>query len=198
MRYRPLLGQLLTALVTLLGVVAVGAVLLEGFPLDALRAAPVVALVVVLCWALFWLPVLIVEEHAVTVRNVFVTHHVPWAAIERIDTKYALTLDTPGKRITVWVAPAPTRIAAREATRGEALSAPASARAAERSVRPGDLPTSESGAAAAVLRRHWEQLRDDGVFDRLTVAPRIRTKPNLATLVTLGVLVVATAISVAL
>lgn len=191
MRYRPLFGRILTVLVAAVAAVAIGGLLLEGLVLDAVRLAPVALLVAVLCWALFWAPVLVVEEHAITVRNVFVTHHVPWPAIERIDTKYALTLYTPERRIAVWVVPAPARQAAREATRGDLRIAAESARGADRAVRPGDLVSTESGAVSAVIRRRWEQLRDDGVFDRILAPQRIRSELHLATLVALGGLLVA-------
>lgn len=198
MRYRPLFGRILTVLVAAIAVVAIGWLLIDGLVLDALRVAPVVLLVAVLCWALFWAPVLAVEEHAITVRNVFLTHHVPWPAIERIDTKYALTLYTPERRIPVWVVPAPSRHAARDATRGDVRLATDSARAADRSVRPGDLPSTESGAVSALLRRHWEQLRDDGVFDRVLVPQRIRTEVHVATIATIAALLVASVLGAVL
>ena len=190
--YRPLFARVLTGVVTLLGAIAVGGLVLQGSWLEIARYAPVTLLVVALCWALFWLPDLRIEEHAVTVRNILRTHHIPWPAIERIDTKYALTLYTRERAIPVWVAPAPSRSRARDATLGEARNVPESAKAAEGSVRPGDLPSTESGAAALIIRRHWEQLRDDGVFDRITTPQRIRTEWNLPIAILLGGLLVAT------
>jgi hypothetical protein len=197
-RYRPLFGRILTIVVTAFGAVAVGGLVVQGSALDVLRYGAPTALVVLLCWALFWLPELRVEEHAVIVRNILRTHHIPWPAIERIDTKYALTLYTAERRITVWVAPAPSRVVVPHITRNEARFVPESAKAAEGSVRPGDIPTTESGAAARAIRVRWEQLRDDGVFDRVLVPQRIRTEWHPITAAAIGVLLVATVVGLAL
>src|SRR5215218_11009719 len=111
------------------------------------------------------MPELRVEEHEVTVRNVLRTVHIPWNAIERIDTKFALTLYTAEGKVDVWAAPAPSRYAVRTMTESESRRVAESARAAGGSIRPGDSLSSSSGAAAHVIRLHWEQLRDDGAFD---------------------------------
>ena len=197
-RFRPLFGHILTVVATALGAVALGSLVIGGDGADLLRFGPVTALFVLACWAMFWMPELRIDEHAVTVRNILRTHHIPWSAIERIDTKFALTLDTAQRRIPVWVAPAPSRAVVVSATRGDTRHLPESARAAEGSVRPGDLPTTESGAAAQAIRRHWEQLRDDGVFDQMPVPHRIRSTWNLPWAVALGALTVASIVTLAL
>ena len=78
-------------------------------PLGRLRYVWPILLVAVMAWALFWRPSLRVQEHGITVENVFRTYFVPWPAIRQIDTRYSLTLHTSQRRVTVWAAPAPGR-----------------------------------------------------------------------------------------
>lgn len=112
-------------------------------------------------FALFWMPRLDITERQVTVRNVFTTVHVPWHSIERIDTKYALTLYTTSGKISVWASPAPSRYAAQVGATADARLA---ASIAGTNPRPGDLLDTQSGAAAFVIRRHLDDLREDGTM----------------------------------
>lgn len=189
--FRPTSGRVLTVVVAAVAAAALVAVALDT-PLDLLRYGWVPVFVAALCWALFWAPELRVEEHAVIVRNVLATTHVPWPAIRLIDTKYALTLFLEGRRkVTVWVAPAPGRVAVASLARGDARHVPESARGAGGSVRPADAVPGLTGAAALAVRRHWEQLRDDGVFDRITADQRPRVEWHVATIAVLLALLAA-------
>ncbi len=149
-------------------------------------------LIAAIAVAAFWFPRVDVAEHEVTVVNVFSTVHVPWPAIQRVDTQYALTLELPhGRKITAWASPAPSRYSAQvSATRETRLAA----RDGATSVRPGDLLDTPSGAAAFVIRSHWEQLRDDGRLDLGVDASALRRDIHWQTIVVLGVLAVATAV----
>lgn len=188
--FKPAFGRVLTVIVSLIAASALGGFVVSGDWGGLVRYGAPPLLVGVLVWALFWAPELRVEEHAVTVRNVFRTYWVPWSAIERIDTKYSLTLYTPGRKIDVWAAPAPGRYSARNVSEHDARRVAESARGAGSSIRPGDALSSASGAAAHVLRLHWEQLRDDGLFD---AAPphAVRAEWNRGTLAVLAVLAAA-------
>lgn len=123
------------------------------------------AFVNLLVWECLWRPLLTVGGSGVEITNPFRDVHIPWRALVNIDTKFALTLFTPGRKFEVWVAPAPGRsfgyrsaaVAEREIRR----SAPHSTG----KVRPGDLPTSESGAAAQIVRSRWELLRTAGLIE---------------------------------
>src|SRR5690606_33349577 len=126
-------------------------------------------------------------EHEVTVRNVFRTVHVPWQAIQRIDTKYALTLYTAEGKIAVWASPAPNRYSQFTTSRGD-MAVAESARAASGSIRPGDALNTESGAAAHVSRRPGEDLRDDGW---LGGQYELRVDIHWQTIAILAILVVA-------
>jgi len=125
-----------------------------------------VALVALLACVALWRPSIQIDDEEIRVVNVFRTITVPWPALIHIDTKYALTLFTPGHRYSVWAAPAPGRtgaaMAARKQERGRVEMAPVSE---DGSIRPGDLIASESGQAAYLIRERWARLRDAGRID---------------------------------
>jgi hypothetical protein len=127
---------------------------------DGLRGIAVTAFFVTVVYAAFWRPRLIIRESGVNVRNVIVTHEIEWGAITRIDTKWGLTLFLGKRRINVWAAPAPSRYAALTASRDQGQYLPETTYLAG-TVRPGDLVTTDSGGAAALVRRHWERRGND-------------------------------------
>lgn len=188
--FRPAFGRVLSIVIALIGAGGLAGFVVTGDWLGLARFAWPLLLLVAVTFALFWFPSLDVAEHEITVRNVFSTTHVPWPAIQRIDTKYALTLYTSRGKVTAWASPAPNRYASQ-------VSASTDARVAAKdlggSIRPGDLLNTASGAAAFVIRRHWEQLRDDGHLDNPTVEEgTFRREPHRLTIAILAALVVAT------
>jgi hypothetical protein len=122
-----------------------------------------VALVALFAWTALWRPHLVVDDDGVEVRNVFRTVFIPWNALIHVDTKHALTLFTPGRRISVWAAPAPGRAAAARAARAERRGkvGPAPTRD-DGTVRPSDLLGTDSGQAAYLVRDRWSELRESG------------------------------------
>ena len=186
-RFQPAFGRVLTVVVTAVALAALGGFVATGDIDGLMRYGALPLLLIATVWALFWAPELRIEEHAVTVRNVLRTHHVPWNAIERIDTKFALTLYTAEGKIDVWAAPAPSRHAATTMTQHDARRVAESARAAAGSIRPGDSLSSASGAAAHVIRLHWERLRDEGVLDAAPPHP-VRVQWHYGTAAVLAVL----------
>lgn len=161
--FRPLFGRVLAgAIVGLCLLGLVGTLLYDGVS-AFWSIAPWLALVALLVWAAYWQPQVTVDDAGVHVVNVLRTVDLPWPAIQRIDTKWALTLVTAYGSYTAWAAPAPGGIAtARAASRSSLKGLPESTYGPGGSVRPGDVPTSPSGAAAAAVRRRWEELRDAG------------------------------------
>lgn len=123
------------------------------------------ALVNLLVWEGLWRPNLTITDDGVGVRNPFRSIQIPWNALVNVDTKFALTLFTPGRKFEVWVAPSPGRsfgyrsaaVADREIRRTSPHSSS--------TVRPGDLVTSESGAAASLVRSRWELLQTSGLVE---------------------------------
>lgn len=188
--FRPAFGRVLTVVV---GAMAIAG--LAGFVVSAdwgglLRYGWGLVLLGVLAVALFWLPSLAVAEHEITVRNVFSTVHVPWPAIQRVDTKYALTLYTARGKVTAWASPAPNRYAGQVSASRDA-SLPGADLGG--SIRPGDLLSTASGAAAYVIRTHYDQLRDDGHLDNPVVEDgAFRRDIHWVTIIATGALAVAT------
>jgi hypothetical protein len=161
--YRPVFGRALA--VTTVVVCAVGVVaLFWGDPAAALRYAWPIILVAVVAWALFWRPTLRVQEHGITVENVFRTYFVPWPAIRAIDTHYSLTLHTSRRKVSVWAAPAPGRHRTLGLASKDFDGVGESARSEYGGLRPADAVTTPSGNLAQLIRGHWEELRDAGVF----------------------------------
>lgn len=151
-----------------IGVAAVAAVALIVTALDdvgaALRHLPVFLVLPAAVWAFYGRPAVIVSDGGVTLRNVLRSVELPWPAILRIDTKYALTLETAYGPYNAWAAPVPSRTGASHATRRLMSHQPESAYAAG-GLRPGDLEGTPSGDVAAYIRRRWEALRDAGHLD---------------------------------
>lgn len=102
-----------TALSIVVGLVAVAltldAVIRAGW--QGVAALPLLLLVVVAVWMLLWAPRVVLHDEAVEVRNIFVTHHLPFAALTDIRIGAMLRLETVSRRgepttVTAWNAPA--------------------------------------------------------------------------------------------
>jgi Bacterial PH domain len=159
--YRPSFGRALT--VAIGAICAIGIVVLtaqEGLR-GFLQATPWFALGGGVCWALFWRPRVDVSDGGVRIVNVLRTIDIPWPAIQLVDTKWALTVVTAYGRFTAWAAPSPGARGAMRSSRADVRHLPSSTFGGT-GIRPGDLPSSHSGATAELIRRHWEQLRDAG------------------------------------
>jgi len=161
--------------------------------LPVLRFAPVIALVAYVLWIVMWAPSVTIAPSGVTVRNLLRTHVVSWPAIERIDTRFALTLYTASAKIVAWSAPAPSRFAAGRAARNSTLEYLPESTYVAGAIRPGDIPQSDSGLAALYVRRYWEQLRDAGHLSSGTVeGTGITTTWQLRTsLILIGLLIIS-------
>lgn len=168
-------GRLLTTAVAV--VCAVGLVLTAMDDLaTAVRWAPLLGLVVLLTWAVLVRPAVIVHDGGVDLRNVLRTVHLPWPAVVRVDTRYALTLVTRDRSYSAWAAPAPSRAQTLRSSPAD-LEHLASSATIGGAVRPGDLLSSASGQAAELIRRRWQSLADDGAFSGPAVelaTPQVR------------------------
>jgi hypothetical protein len=160
----PRFGRVLTLIVAAL-LAAAAAVIFSGSGFGpTLAALPALAALLVVTWAMFFNPRVEVGEGGVRLVNVVTDVWVPWGRIARIDTKYALTLVTEARSYSAWAAPAPGRHSVFRANREEGSYLPESTYLAG-TVRPGDLTTSDSGVAAAIIRREWERRRDSGLLE---------------------------------
>lgn len=193
--FRPAFGRVLTIVIAVIAVGALAGYLVAGDVLGLLRSGWWLLLMAAVVWALFWMPAVEVLEHAVIIRNPLSTWTVPWPAIQRIDTKWALTLFTERGRIEAWAAPASGRYTV--FTLGPDDTKVSETARVAGAIRPGDTLSSESGAAANHIRRHWEQLRDDGLLDGGVEPGTLRRTPNTRTIVLLGALLAASLLGLA-
>jgi hypothetical protein len=132
----------------------------------------------VCAYTVLWMPGISVDDDVVTVRNVTRTITIPWESLIHVDTKYALALYTPGRSFSVWAAPAPgsatvLRLASRDSRSTSDTSV---------TTRPGDIPGTDSGDAAAMVRNRWELLKSrkriaTGIADTVPVAVRWNAAP---------------------
>ena len=152
----------------------------------ALISLPGVSLISGTALLLFWFPRVEVGEDGVKVVNVLREHQINWGAIKLIDTRWALAITTESGKITAWGAPAPGRHSSIFASRDQGQHLPESTYIAG-TVRPGDLVSSDSGAAAAHIRRLWEQREDS--------PGGVESKWSIGKIGALSLLVVATALS---
>lgn len=193
---RPLSGRVIAAVLMAFG----GAIVVAGLvQLGVARMLPHLAIPVLigyLGWFLFWAPCVRVSPGEVVIDNPTRLVRLQWPQITFIDTKWALEIHTEHGRFTAWAAPAPGRHTVARQTRGELRNLPRDAYE-QGTIRPGDIPSSDSGAAAAVVRRTWESLREAGHLDNArpeSPLPAIHVHwVRLAVLAALVVLVLASA-----
>ena len=194
--FRTRTGRVGTALVGLACLALLVWTALED-PGAALRTAPALALLPALGWLLFVRPAVVVDDAGVELRNVLRTVHVPWAAIRRVDTKYALTLSTASGDFAAWAAPAPSRRSVLDAGPGDVSHLPGTTYLGG-GARPGDLLTSASGEAAAYIRRRSEELREAGALDDPRAPSAVVTRWHPVPALAVAVLAAAAVVGVRL
>lgn len=157
--FRSRFGQVITYVVAAVMLLALFAGFQQsGFWGVAASIAPA-TLFVFLVWATFHQPRVEVSQERVRIVNVFRTFDIPMRSISRIDTRWALTLYVGKKKYTSWGATAPGRHTSFFATKDQGSHLPETTYLAG-TVRPGDLVNTDSGAAAAYIRRLWEDTRE--------------------------------------
>lgn len=196
--YRPAFGRVLAVVVIVL--CAGGAI--SGLITNAAatwRYLPLLALLATATWAAYWAPAVVVTPGTVELRNVTRTVELPWPTIQRVGTRFALTLHTAYGSYAAWAAPAPNRMHIETADPADARNLPSSTYGPGGTLGGGDLASTGSGQAAAIIRARWETLRDAGLLD----APRLETeRPRVRwhgrTLTAIGVLLAASVLAMVL
>ena len=163
---RPTFGIVLTVLVWLICLFSLFTLGTDQGISGVVRYCPVALTVGYLCWMAYWAPAITIDPSGVTLHNIVRSHRVTWPAIQRIETKYALTIFAANHKFTAWSAPAPSRLSMINARKQELQMLPESTYGPGNSVGLGDLPKSDSGVAAYHVRSRWEALRDAGHLDR--------------------------------
>ena len=102
-------GKVLTVVIAALAALSLVSIALGPEPVDAAQLAPMLGLIALATWAIYWRPLVRIDDSGVTVRNVLRTFTVPWSAISQVETRFAFTLVADGVRIVAWAAPAPDR-----------------------------------------------------------------------------------------
>ena len=147
----PVWGKVLTVVIAALAALSLVSIALGPEPVDAAQLAPMLGLIALATWAIYWRPLVRIDDSGVTVRNVLRTFTVPWSAISQVETRFAFTLVADGVRIVAWAAPAPGRLAAMRVGREDLRHLPEGTHV-DGMARPGDSAGSDSGAAAYPVR----------------------------------------------
>lgn len=90
-----------------LSALGLGSLALSASGETFLRAAGPLGLLGLFGYAALWAAYVSVDDGGVTIRNILRTVHVAWPAIDDIDGRYGLRLETAHGRVTAWAAPAP-------------------------------------------------------------------------------------------
>jgi hypothetical protein len=159
--FRSAFGRVLSVVVWVICAAGLTITVFEGVS-GVPTVLPWLALAAGAMWLMFWNPRVVVDDLGVHLINVVRTIDVPWTAITEVDTRWALTLVTPGGRYTAWAVPAPGNAgSARRKTGTDRADLPPLRKELD-PVRRGDRLDTLSGAAAFVVRRKWLELRDSG------------------------------------
>lgn len=161
--------------------------------LGAMQAEPrgIVAALIAIAWlgygvyVALWAPALIVDRAGAEIRNPLRTVRVAWDALIHVDTRYSLTLFTPERRWPVWCAPQAGALSARRKARRvrDDNRDPRDPRnPLDAGMRIGDIPGTESGDAAALVRARWATAPAGGGADAVAV-PVVLHWPRIAALV---------------
>ena len=179
-------GKGITVLVwVVLSLALVQAIVELGF-WSASRSFPAAALISFLCWLVFYRPRIEFENSLVRLINIFQSVEIPYSAIKRVDTRWALEIHTDAGKHVAWGAPAPGRHTALFASKDQGEHLPESSYVIG-TVRPGDLINTDSGAAAANLRRELEKVEFEG--------GKVNASVNKTSILVVVILVLLTAIT---
>jgi len=158
-KFRPVSNVLLAGVVWFLAaLLPFNALYVNDFKGFALSLA-VSATAATLAWLLFFRPcVLIYPDHLVVV-NPLRKVRIGLASVETLETKFSLVIGTDSELVTVWVAPAPSRYAARGLRKADLQGLPIETRAG---LRAADSPVGHSGQAAVLIKLAIKQATIDG------------------------------------
>lgn len=183
-------NRIVAVVVWVLSALALGTAVVSADP-RFLSLYPAAALLAFFAWSALWRPGVSVGSDGVALRNVSHSVVVPWAALIRVETRYALTLSTPGGSFAAWAAPAPGLIGSLRARR---RNGDREFRASGESLRAGDLIGTESGDAALIVREQWRRRLDAGdVAVGVAAETAVHRRWDAPVLATYAVLVTATA-----
>lgn len=196
--FRSRVNLLLAAIAWALCALIAGSLLITGDP-ELMSVALVAACAAFVVWLSYWNPAIVVDDDAVTIINVTRTITVPWAAIVQVDTKYAVTVVTAESRFPATAAPAPGAFGTYLANRDYRHVGKADRQTSGTSMRPSDLSGSDSGRAADMILRRWNDLTEAGRVPAVTESGStpVAVRVHLAHFAVLAALVAATVLMLA-
>ncbi|HEX5511050.1 MAG TPA: PH domain-containing protein [Actinomycetales bacterium] len=156
--FRPLFVRVLSVVVWVLLVVFEALSWRNGAG-AGLRAVPILLLVAVLVYALFWRPRVRVDEDAVTLMNVLRDIRVPFRALDAVSTQFALTLHSEQHKYAAWAAPAPGRTSVMGLARRDATGLQHLGVNIDEGMSASAAPNTDSGGAALLVQHRWERWR---------------------------------------
>jgi hypothetical protein len=117
----------------------------EGF----ITIAAISTAIVLASYVLFLKPKIVFYDEGITITNMLSEVTVGWHQVEAVETRYCMSIQVDDRIIYAVAAPAPGRYHSRTVHESElrGISVPST-----ESLRPGDSPRSQSGAAAHLAR----------------------------------------------
>lgn len=115
-------------------------------------------------------PSIEIFDEGIVLTNPLLTHQFGWSDVEEIETKYAFSIESRGRTIYSFAAPAPGRYHARTVHETELRGMKI---ADTGTIRPGDSPRSHSGVAAYLARTRLENFRANGAQNACATNSRI-------------------------
>ena len=187
-------GRVLTGAVFLICIGSGIAYAASGQVARALDLAPAYAFVNVAMWSVFWAPNIVIRGSGVTVHNPLRTYLVPWSAVQRTESRWALTLVTSEKKITVWAAPRQRRGVTGIEVRRDTYGLPDYS--AEKRFEQQSATSATADVAEALIARHLASWTDE--HPDIREAGVVSTSWRRATIVVLLLLLVASVIVLSL
>lgn len=191
--FRTPMAQIMTIAIAAVAVVAMAYFVMVDGARELWRSGPVVLLIVVIVWLVFWRPRVVVSDGGITVANIARTVHVPWPLFTAVDSQWSLAVTAGGHKISSWAIPASSGMAARtrRPSRAETVRTwPEAGRFA-----PHARSANADTVAMTIAQRH-QDLRGAGHLDQPTVgALAVTTTWNSTELLVLAGAVVLAALS---
>jgi hypothetical protein len=181
--------------IVLMAIAAVISLVVAGDSATLLRGVAGPLLAGYAAWMILWQPAVHISDGGVRLENVFRSVHVSWPAIQRVDTKWSLTLYTAFGSFAAWAAPAPGRHSQLSVDPANTRHLP-DASYVGGALRPGDVPGTASGDAATIIRQRLQSLQEAGFLDDARLeSPRAPVRFHWVRIAVLAALVVATVAS---
>lgn len=186
---RPHGASVITVLVAVLAVLLSADVLLRS-GLEGLWALPLPALVVAVVWALLWAPRVVLQQDAVEVRNVVMTHHLPFSTITDVRLGALLRFDAEDEQrgpvtVTAWNAPALSRDNPLKRDRSFQQANHLRGFRAPRMGQEARLLADQQASRSYIVRLRWSGWMDHRGGPEPT--GRIRTTPNVLVIAVVGI-----------